>query len=267
MRYLFDCWDKISSKIKKSPRIFLFFDYDGTLTPIVSTPEKATFPKKSKELIRRLIKNQKFKVAIISGRSLKDVKSMVGLKGIIYAGNHGLEIAKPRKVFKNSPLKTICIALKKGLGHIKGVRVEDKGCTLSVHFRLVRPEHRILVKNIFYRTLQPYIRSKRVKASSGKMVLEVRPSIDWHKGKAVLYLLSKLPCPDTASARGRRGVWTGPVLPIYLGDDVTDIDAFRAIKGKGISIFVGSSRKNMKADYFLKNTFDVKKFIERLFPL
>ena len=250
MRYLFDCWDKISSKIKKSPRIFLFFDYDGTLTPIVSTPEKATFHKKSKELIRRLIKNQKFKVAIISGRSLKDVKSMVGLKGIIYAGNHGLEITKPRKGLKNSPLKTICIALKKGLGHIKGIRVEDKGCTLSVHFRLVRPEHRILVKKIFYRTLRPYICSKSAKVSSGKMVLEVRPAIDWHKGKAVLHIIKKK-----------------KTLPIYLGDDVTDIDAFRAIKGKGISIFVGGPKKNIKADYYLKDTFDVKKFIERLLLL
>ena len=82
------------------------------------------------------------------------------------------------------------------------------------------------------------------------MVLEVRPAMDWNKGKAVLYLLGKK-----------------KALPVYIGDDVTDIDAFRAVKGKGASIFVGSSRRNVGADYFLRDTKEVELFLRKLVSL
>ena len=94
----------------------------------------------------------------------------------------------------------------------------------------------------------PYVDSKKIRLSLGKKVLEVRPNLDWHKGKAVLTLL--------------KGV--KKALPVYLGDDVTDMDAFRAIKGKGISIFVGGMKKNITADYFLKDTCEVASFIKKL---
>ncbi len=259
MRYLFSEWNEVSSRIKKSPQVFLFFDYDGTLTPIVSTPEEAKFPKRAKNLVKRLKTHSKFTVAIISGRSLKNVKTMVGLKGIIYAGNHGLEIEgkgvkflKPVAADSFKPLmKKISLSLHRALKHIKGARVEDKGATLSVHYRLVKGKDVSLVKNRFERIVIPFIRSKKVRLSSGKKVLEVRPNLDWHKGKAVLMLL-----------KGKK-----KVLPLYLGDDVTDIDGFRAIKGKGISIFVGSQKKPTGADYFLKDPKDVERFIEKLLCL
>ena len=145
-------------------------------------------------------------------------------------------------------MKKVKLSLKKALADIKGVRVEDKGCTLSVHYRLVKPAKRMLVKKIFSRIVAPYVLSRKLKTSAGKMVLEVRPGIEWDKGKAVLYLLK----------RYKRA------LPIYIGDDVTDEDAFKAIKEKGISIFVGSKKIKSKADYFLKNTSDVKIFVERM---
>lgn len=255
MKYLFSDWDKVSSEIEKSDRVFLFLDYDGTLTPIVSTSEKAKFPRKTKDLIKRLQRDPKFTVAIISGRSLKDIKRMVGISGFIYAGNHGLEIAKgQRRILKSiksstrSAIKKIMLSLKSQLRHIKGARVEDKGCTLSVHFRLVRPRQRQLVKKIFKRVMRPYVLSKKVKISSGKMVLEVRPGIKWDKGKAVLHILAK-----------EKKAW-----PVYIGDDVTDQDAFRAIKGKGISIFVGSPKKGTAADYFLKDPREVALFLNKL---
>jgi len=259
MKYLFSDWNKVSSRIKKSPQVFLFFDYDGTLTPIVSTPEKAKFPKRAKNLVKRLKTHPKFTIAIISGRSLKDVKRMVGLKGVVYAGNHGLEIKgkgvkflKPVAADAFKPLmKEISVALCKALGYIDGARVEDKGATLSVHYRLVKEKDISLVKNRFERVVTPFVRSKKVRLSSGKKVLEVRPNLDWHKGKAVLMLL-----------KGKK-----KTLPLYLGDDVTDIDAFRAIKGKGISIFVGSPKKRTSADYFLKDPKDVERFIEKLLHL
>ena len=258
MRHLFSDWDKVSFEILKSPRVFLFFDYDGTLTPIVSKPHQAIFPYTVKTLIKRLQKNPKFTIAIISGRSLKDVKRMVGIKNLIYAGNHGLEIERcssrilrPMGTSTRPLIKKIGLALQENLKHIKGVRVEDKIYTLSVHFRLVEPGKRILVKNIFKKLMKPYVLLKRIKLYSGKMVLEVRPGVEWNKGDAVLYLLSK----------------KKKALPLCIGDDLTDMDAFRVIKHKGISIFVGSPKISSKADYFLKNTKDVEKFIEKLLTL
>lgn len=255
MKYLFSEWEKVAGRIQKSPHVFLFFDYDGTLTPIVSRPELANFPRSIKSLIKRIQKNPKFTVAIISGRSLQDIKRRVGLKGIIYAGNHGLEIAKGSgrslKVAPSSTrplLKKIQLLLQRQLRHIRGVKIEDKGCTLSVHYRLAEPRKRLLVKKLFAGVVRPYHLSKKINVSLGKMVCEVRPGIEWHKGKAVLHLVS-----------GRKGT-----LPLYVGDDVTDQDAFRAIKGKGISVFIGRPKGIIKADYFLNGSGDVERFMERL---
>ncbi|MFC1509582.1 trehalose-phosphatase [Candidatus Omnitrophota bacterium] len=187
MRYLFSQREKVLARIKTAPSVFLFLDYDGTLTPIVSTPEKARLHSSTKNILKRLIKNPKISLAIVSGRSLKDIKKMVGLKGIIYAGNHGLEIEnhpypkilKSKAIFRRFPSKAIYIALKSGLSHIRGVRVEDKGSTLSVHFRMVKPEKKALTKKIFSQIVAPYLKSKSIRLSSGKMVLEVRPLVEW----------------------------------------------------------------------------------------
>lgn len=256
MRYLFSDWDKFFFNIQKSPHVFLFFDYDGTLTPIVSTPEKARFPRNVKDLIRRLNNHPKFTIAIISGRSLKDIKRMVGIKDLIYAGNHGLEImeaqhkiSRPLDASVVSVLKKVRISLQRKLRRIKGARVEDKGYTLSVHYRLVKPGQRIIVKDIVKDTVRPYVLSKEVRISSGKMVLEVRPAVELDKGKTVLYLL----------ARKKRA------LPVYIGDDVTDRDAFRAIRGKGISIFVGRPKRGIVADYFLRSPKDVTTLLTYFF--
>lgn len=254
MIYLFHHWDKLSRQIRKSPHTFLFLDYDGTLTPIVSRPQKARCPQAIKFLIKRLQNDPRFTIAVISGRSLKDIKKMVGIRGITYAGNHGLQIEKPsgrvlmpKGVSKRYLLKKIKRSLKKRLSHIKGAWIEDKGPTLSVHFRLVDKKKASSVKRIFKNIVSPYVLSKKIRVSQGKMVLEVRPGVEWDKGKAVLELL------------GRK-----KALALYLGDDVTDIDAFRAIKGKGISIFVGSPGSGIGADYSLKNTKEVELFLKKL---
>ncbi len=257
MRYLFSDWDRFFFKIKKSPHVFLFLDYDGTLTPIVSTPEKAKLPLAVRNSIKRLKTSPRFTVAVISGRSLRDVKRMVDIRRIIYAGNHGLEIEgadrrilMPAGSSAGPSIKKIKVSLQRALSRIKGVRVEDKGRTLSVHFRLVRSGQRRLVKRIFARTARPYVLSKKIKLSSGKMVLEVRPAAEWDKGKAVVALLAQ----------------SKKALPVYIGDDRTDIDAFRALKGRGISIFVGRPKKGISADYYLKGPRDVAALLHKFTP-
>ncbi len=258
MIHLSSDWAKVSRRIQRHDKIFLFLDYDGTLTPIVSRPEDARLLPATRDLIKKLQKHPRFDIAIISGRSLKDIKKMAAIKGIVYAGNHGLEIEmksgrslRPKGLSTKYLLKKIKLSLKKELKHIKGAWIEDKGCTLSVHFRLVEKKNINLVKKAFRKTVLPYVVTRKIRAFSGKMVFEARPGVEWDKGKTMLYLLAK----------------KRKALPIYIGDDVTDTDAFRAIRGKGISIFVGRPKRSISADYFLKDPRDVEGFIKKLYNL
>jgi len=258
MRNILRHWDVLKEELSEK-YIMLFLDYDGTLRPIVSTPRRAFMSREAKELLGELSKSPKCKLAIISGRALKDIMNIIGLKGIIYSGNHGLEIEGPKIRFE-TPVSTRYIAileqikndLNKKLSSIKGAFVEDKGLSLSIHYRLVDRKHIPLVKTIFYETVIPYLARNKTKIKSGKMLLEIRPPIEWDKGKAVLWLL-------TRQRFALRGV---NIFPVYIGDDVTDEDAFKALKNKGITIFVGKP-KTSYAQYYLKDTYEVVEFLKR----
>jgi len=262
MEHLFFQLNKLKASLKDK-FIFLFLDYDGTLTPIVQSPDKAIIPRKTMEILRGLSKIPHCKVAVISGRALKDIKNKIGLEGIIYAGNHGLEIDGPKIKFKTpvSPgymaiLKKIKAVLKKKLSKIKGVIVEDKGLTLSVHYRLVDTKDAGLVKTIFHEALTHYIVSNKIKIRYGKKVLEIRPSLEWDKGKIVLWLLARL----------KFSLGKEPCVPIYIGDDITDEDAFRALKNTGLTVFVGNPGSS-HAKYYLKNTQEVAEFLEQILKI
>jgi trehalose-phosphatase len=262
MSHLFFQLNKLKDSLKDK-FIFLFLDYDGTLTPIVETPDKAVIPRKTMEILRGLSKNPHCRVAIISGRALKDIKNKIGLEGIIYTGNHGLEIEGPKIKFKAlvsmrymAILKKIKTILKKKLSKIKGAIIEDKGLTLSVHYRLVDIKNAWLVKTIFHETLAYYIVSNKVKIRHGKKVLEMRPPLEWDKGKIVLWLLARL-----KFILGKE-----PCAPIYIGDDATDEDAFRALKNTGLTVFVGDS-KSSHAKYYLRNTQEVTEFLEQILKI
>lgn len=250
-------------KIEKSLRnkfVYLFLDYDGTLAPIAMTPHKAIMPKKTKELLRQLSKMPNCKVAIVSGRALKDISKRVGLKNIVYVGNHGFEIKGPKINFK-SPLPVryrknldqIKGKLKRSLGLIKGVFIEDKGFSLSIHYRLVDKKDIVTVKNEFYATLFLYEFRENVQIKAGKMVLEIRPPIPWDKGKVVMWLLGR----RLFVMRDKKI----KILPIYIGDDTTDEDAFESLRDRGITALVGKPIKT-KAHFYLKDTKEVARFLE-----
>ncbi|HCD37332.1 MAG TPA: trehalose-phosphatase, partial [Candidatus Omnitrophica bacterium] len=238
-------------------------DYDGTLTPIVESPDKAVIPRKTMEILMGLSKNPHCRVAIISGRALKDIKNKIGMEGIIYAGNHGLEIKGPKIKFKApisqgymTILKKIKAILKKKLSKIRGAIIEDKGLALSVHYRLVDTKDTWLVKTIFHEALVHYIVSNKIKIRPGKKVLEIRPSLEWDKGKIVLWLL----------ARRKFILGKEPCVPIYIGDDITDEDALKALKNAGLTVFVGDPG-NSHAKYYLKNTQEVTEFLEQILKI
>ena len=178
-------------------------------------------------------------VVIISGRMLEDVKQMVGVEGVIYIGNHGWEIEGLFMHFESlipvdvsSMMEKIKYELMTQLSDIEGAFVEDKGVTFSVHYRLVAEDKQVTVKRIFDHICMPYRRQHMIKAHAGKKVLEIRPPVEWDKGKAALWLLRK---QEVLEGRGN-------VLPVYIGDDSTDEDAFEALKNKGLPYFVGTPR-------------------------
>ncbi len=262
MKYLFAHWVNLKKDIIDK-YIILFLDYDGTLTPIADTPHQAIIPKETKALLKELTQSLRVKIAIISGRSLNDIKGLVGLKDIIYAGNHGLEIEGPKIKFESqvSPrLKSIIRhvyeeAISK-FSKIKGVLIEDKGLTISVHYRLVDKKDIQEFLSIFNEITDPYIVRDKIKISSGKKVYEIKPPVIWDKGKVVLWLLAR---QQFLSGENR-------IFPVYIGDDIADNDAFKVLKNKGLTIFVGESNVS-DASYYLKDTEEVTEFLRLISDL
>ncbi len=265
MRHLFQSWETRSAHLKAAPHILLLLDYDGTLTPIVSRPDEAILPPNVKETLRALAEKPRFSVGIISGRSLSEIKDMVGIEGIYYGGNHGLEIEGPGLRFTNpaartaqAVIKALAKQLSDRLGSIKGVIIEDKGLSLSVHYRLVKKSEEDTVAEVVKQITSPWLSDGKIRVTTGKKVWEVRPPIDWHKGKAV----------ETIRKKIRLLHKLVQLLTIYLGDDTTDEDAFRVISHpQGLSIFVGQENHLSNADYFLNSTSEVETFLSRLLEL
>ncbi|MEW6102935.1 MAG: trehalose-phosphatase [bacterium] len=254
MNYLFTQFNKIE-ELLRNRFILLLLDYDGTLTPIVETPQDAIISKETKELLQRLSKKSNYALGIISGRSLEDIKNTVGVKDIIYAGNHGLEIEGPSIKFKSwvslrikSVIHRIADDMRKRLSKIKGVLIEDKELTLSIHYRLVGKKDMPVFEKIISEVTASY--TDKIKVDCGKKVYEIKPAVKWDKGRVVLWLLSR----KQFSFDKKR------ILPIYLGDDTTDEEAFKALKRKGLTIFVGKSHTS-GADYYLRNTQEVVRFL------
>jgi len=264
MELLFNKWEQLQKKLKDK-NIYLFLDYDGTLAPITETPEKALIPRGTKAILEKLSTLPWCRVAIISGRSLKDVKDRVGISRIIYSGNHGLELegndldhtAAVPAGFK-AVLSEARVMLESRLSSFRGVIVEDKGLSLAVHYRMADKKDIMTIRTIFHETIATYLVKNKIKIKQGKMVLEVRPVSDMDKGKVVLWLL----------ARERFIKEPARMIPIYIGDDVTDEDAFVALRDIGLTVFVGDDpHEHVQAQCRLKNTAEVTEFLKLLLEL
>jgi trehalose 6-phosphate phosphatase len=262
LRHLFAAWPEVAQRLKSARQVLFLSDYDGTLTPIVDRPELADLPESSKQLLQTLAHRHHFTVGIISGRALSDLKDRVGIGSIIYAGNHGLEIEGPGISFVNPlaeevkpVLRLIHQVLSKALATVRGALVEDKGLTLSVHYRMVEEDRSHEVRNIFEGIIAMARSLRKVRVTSGKKVYEVRPAVDWDKGKAIALLLGRYGNPKAGEKP----------LGIFLGDDLTDEDGFKMMdRHGGISIFVGEERSDSAAHYYLKSPTEVEQFLSML---
>ncbi len=254
MKHLFDDWENIQARIRQAQTLFLFLDYDGTLTPIVSRPQMALCSSEVKRQLEQLRDLPGIFLAIVSGRSLGDLREKIGVSHIIYVGNHGLEVEVPdgnhKKISSSAPtgeLRKINQNVRNSLKEIPGIYFEEKGPILAVHYRNVSQRYFKLIPQVLEEELRQW--RGRWKMATGKMVLEIQPNVDFNKGKAVTEILKTFPFQG--------------LLPIYLGDDQTDEDAFRALKGQGLSVFVGPVGFPSEADFYLKNSDEVQEFLSR----
>ncbi len=245
-----ELWARVGNR-----RVAVFLDYDGTLTPIVGRPELAVLSEEMRETLAAL--SQRCPVMVISGRDRGDVERLVGLKGLVYAGCHGFDIAGPEgpgfsHLEASGYAQIVAQAardLERELAPIPGIIVENKTYAVAVHFRLAGTEDIGRVEHIVDGVVT---RNPQLRKTGGKKVFELRPNMDWDKGKAVLWLLDALDL-DTAE-----------VVPLYIGDDVTDQDAFDALHGKGLSILVAQDPQATRADYRLADPAEVGRFLEEL---
>ena len=244
----------------RTPAVFL--DYDGTLTPIVDRPEDALISDSMRQAVRDLAR--RCTVCVVSGRDRKVVQELMGVDDLVVAGSHGFDIWSPGEgavehqagAGSEALVERVTARLHERLDPIEGAAVEEKKVSVAAHYRLAAQDDRERVRAAVEDLLAEH--PDELKVTPGKMVLEVQPKLDWDKGKAVLYLLEAL------------GLDGEDVAPIYLGDDVTDEDAFRALADRGIGIFVGdpedpdAAGRTTAAHFVLESTEEVERFLSRL---
>lgn len=263
--------------VAKNKKIAVFLDYDGTLTPIVDDPDRAIMSNAMRSAVRYVAKY--FPTAIISGRSCDKVYELVGLTELYYAGSHGMDIMGPVRnsasgdhpncikstdqqgkevnLFQPASAFTSMIdevfrTLVESSKDIKGAKVENHKFCASVHYRNVDEKSWPTIAQCVHDVLKDY---PRLRLTHGRKVLEVRPEIDWNKGKAVEFLLESLGLSNSDN-----------VLPIFIGDDRTDEDAFKVLRqgNLGYGILVSPVPKESNASYSLRDPSEVLEFLKSL---
>lgn len=246
--------DELQARLQgKTPVVFL--DYDGCLTPIVKDPAMAILSNEMRQALHELA--AVCKVAVVSGRDRQNVERLVQLDNLYYAGSHGFDITGPGGMHAEPGGATAALAaldesdsaLKERLQHVPGSLVERKRYAIAVHYRNVADEQVADVKQAVDEVLGLH---PELKIGLGKKVIELKPNLDWHKGKAVLWLMEEL------------GLEKQHTVPLYIGDDITDEDAFATLQGQGIGILVGEHDDKTAATYSLESVEEVLIFLEDL---
>jgi trehalose-phosphatase len=244
---------EIGRQIDGAPHRILFTGYDGVITPLVDRPDEAHLTPAVWECLAALAAREDWNVAILSGRALEDLRGRADVHGAVYAGNHGLEISGPGFHFvepaadsRRGEVAALVADLSCRLRDVPGVLIENKGLTLSVHFRVVPEAAREDVRHAVEEVLA---RGKgNFDHTLGNLVYEIRPHVDWNKGTASRWIKERLERPDA--------------LSICLGDDQTDEDLFQAQRD-GVTVKVGGSTVT-RAHYHLENVTQVQAFLRWL---
>jgi alpha,alpha-trehalose-phosphate synthase [UDP-forming]/trehalose-phosphatase len=253
-RWLRDHLGEIADRVIPRARLALVLDFDGTLAPIVETPDRAALPDRVRPALERLARMPHVTLAVVSGRSLEDVRDRVGIERAIYAGNHGFEIAGARWQWAHpdaarlrAQLAAALVTLRARVEAIPGTVVEDKGLTIAVHYR--QTPHP-LVETV---RVSVYEEAERrgLAVRLGKRVFELRPPVRWDKGRAVRWILDRECGPD----------WPRRAAVVYAGDDRTDEDAFLALPDPAITIKVGPGTQPTAAAFAVRDVAEMVQFL------
>jgi trehalose 6-phosphate phosphatase len=242
---------------ERRPAVFL--DYDGTLTPIVDRPEEAVISASMRAAVRALA--ARCTVCVVSGRDRRVVQGLMGVDDLVVAGSHGFDIWSPdtgtverqEGAEFEELVEQVTSRLHEQLDSIDGALIEPKRSSVGVHYRLVAEEERARIAAVVDEVLADH--PQELKVTPGKMVYEIQPRVEWDKGKAVLYLLEAL------------GLDREDVVPLYLGDDITDEHAFEALGSRGVGIFVGDADdpelagRSTAAAFRLRSCDEVERFL------
>jgi len=246
--------DRLDQELGDGAGLVVITDYDGTLTPLVSTPGAAVLAPSVRATLARLARAERARLAILSGRGLADLRARVALEGVVYGGCHGLEITGRRLHFRHPRAHRAGVtaterALAAVLPSVPGALLECKGLAVSLHYRHVVPARRPAVREIAEQILR---RRPDLTLVKGHLVYDFLPRVGWHKGTAARWMVSRM----VRTLPARRAVI------VYAGDDATDEMAFEALRDRALTIHVGA--KPTAAEYRVRSVRDVQKLLHRL---
>ncbi len=243
---------EVAHRLRGARRLLLLLDFDGTLAPLRPRREQARLPSKTGALLNRLARHPRIAVWIISGRSLRDLRARFGRSKRIHclgvygadgsAGAHPAMPAGGLDTPSRRALRTALRALSRDVANLAGVWIENKRLSFALHYRGARAREIRRARVMLDEALRP--RGKWLRVLAGKKVWEVLPRAIQGKGAAVGALARSTPS----------------ALVVYIGDDNSDEEAFRALK-RGITIRVGG-RGESRARYSLRNPAEVCRFLE-----
>ena len=235
--------------------VAVFCDYDGALTPIVDRPEDATIPPATLAALEALA--DLTVVGVVSGRDLTDVMGMVPTERIWFAGSHGFDVRRPdgsREEFPEGAAALPVLASAEGLlaerlGSIEGAWAERKRFAIAVHYRATPDEQ---IGDLEAIVAELAVSHDGLRMTGGKKIFELRPDIDWHKGKAVRWLIEAA------------GLDPATTLPLFIGDDVTDEDGFAEVRSRGVGVVVGTEDRYTAAHLRVDDPDATRRLLEDL---
>jgi trehalose 6-phosphate phosphatase len=249
-------WEKFKAMLLAGRPLILFSDFDGTLVPIRQVPWDVEVPEDLARFFEFFSSREDMLPCIVTGRPMSDIKTLFGLAGIMYVANHGLHVAcpeydwvHPEKEKIEASLNFVMERLGPDLEPFPNIFMEFKGLTLGVHHRLEEEESAVrktkkAIDSILKESSYP------LRVMEGKKVFEIRPALDWDKGKGVLAVLGMSQYEEEP-------------LCIYIGDDRTDEDAFKALRDSGVTVKVGRNARTL-AEYYLDSPSEVVEMLGRI---
>lgn len=251
--------DSALKLIQHAAKLHLFLDYDGTLAEFANTPDEIYPDPELIQLLERLNNDSRFKVAIISGRRLSHIRTLIPVPGILLACTYGIEILEPSgKQIDRMDFETIRPVLEaikpqwlELISTHHDFYLEDKGWSLAIHAKFVDQSTADKTISQARRIIdQADLPTDNFRILGGHKFLEIAPRLA-NKGITVQYLISRSP--------------TGEALPCYIGDDDKDEEAFEVIiQNSGVAIKVCSQPCDTKAQMCIESPQAVRQFLTSL---